>query len=96
MNNATAPNSVFVRWVRFSLGIVCSLWLTAAASATAWVLLNGDHITGELINETGTAIVVQHPTLGRIEIPCSALAPSLGAKTGSVHPTAPVGVKWKR
>jgi len=38
-------------------------------------LLNGDVVTGEVIERTGERIVLQHPVLGRLEIPIAQVHP---------------------
>lgn len=47
--------------------------LVATGRAETWVLANGDRLTGELVQEDSAFIEVQHPQLGRLKVPRTAL-----------------------
>lgn len=83
------------------------LALLATGRAGTWVLTNGDRLTGELVAEDPAFIEVQHPQLGRLKVPRTALrAPETPAPPAGAKPVAPAATpvqaakpdldKWKR
>ncbi len=95
--------SPFVRLASLVLVLTAAI----AARAEVWTLANGDRLTGTVISEDSVFIELQHPQLGRLKVPRSALKADPAAKpegladkpvakpgsTTAVKPTAP---KWKR
>lgn len=81
------------------------LALLATGRAGTWVLANGDRLTGELVAEDPAFIEVQHPQLGRLKVPRTALrapgpvAPKTGVKeepdAAAVKSAQPDVRKWK-
>lgn len=81
------------------------LALLATGRAGTWVLANGDRLTGELVAEDPAFIEVQHPQLGRLKVPRTALrvaepaAPKPDGKaetaTAAVKSAQPDVKKWK-
>jgi len=80
------------------------LALLATGRAGTWVLANGDRLTGELVGEDPAFIEVQHPQLGRLKVPRTALrapepvAPKPAGKeeaTAAVASAKPDIKKWK-
>lgn len=81
------------------------LALLATGRAGTWVLANGDRLTGELVGEDPAFIEVQHPQLGRLKVPRTALrapepaAPKPDGKaepaTTALKPAQPDVKKWK-
>lgn len=81
------------------------LALLATGRAGTWVLANGDRLTGELVAEDPAFIEVQHPQLGRLKVPRTALrvaepvAPKPDGKaeaaTTAVKTAQPDVKKWK-
>ena len=67
--------------------------LTHAGRAGTWMLTNGDRLTGELISEDPQFIVVQHPQLGRLQVPRTALQlpAEAGQKSGEAKAAVPQG-----
>lgn len=60
-----------------------SLFAGPAASAGSWVLANGDQLRGELVRQTDREIVIDHPVLGRLAIPRTALSAAKIESTSS-------------
>jgi hypothetical protein len=75
------------------LVLLLSSWAFAAGAET-YELENGDRITGEVIRQSDTEIVLEHPVLGRIEIPLAELAPKEGPRPGLLG--TPLLAGWKR
>jgi putative salt-induced outer membrane protein YdiY len=63
--------------------------LPVAACAGTWVLANGDRLTGRLVAETATEVVVEHPQLGRLTLPRTALQPAPAPAPVAEVATAP-------
>ncbi len=57
------------------LPLLLLLAAPAAAEPETFELADGDKVTGEVIERTEELIVIQHATLGRIEIPVASLKP---------------------
>jgi len=49
--------------------------LVTAVRAETVELTNGDRLEGELLEQTDDHIVIEHPVLGRVEVPRGAIAP---------------------
>lgn len=90
-------------------GVVLMALLALAGRAETWVLANGDRLTGEMVGGDASFIQVQHPQLGRLTVPRSALQIKATAehdalaKTGTKPPAPEIktGVqpeieRWKR
>ncbi len=79
--------------------------LLATGRAGTWILANGDRLTGELVGEDPAFIEVQHPQLGRLKVPRTALRvtdpvapkPSMKeeAPAAAVKSAQPDVRKWK-
>jgi len=69
------------------LFLLATLFLAAAAHGATWVLANGDRLTGTLLRETDAGLEIEHPQLGRLTVPRSALQPE-SATVASAAPTA--------
>ena len=78
------------------------LLLPGRAAGATWTLLNGDHLSGELVTEFEDLLVIKHDSLGLLEIPRSALAvgavPAGEANAGVLPVGAVKTVRkpWKR
>ena len=62
----------------------------ATVQAGTWVLANGDHLTGELVQEDAQFIEVQHPQLGRLRLSRAALRTDEAAKAKPAEQKAEV------
>lgn len=60
---------------RCLIAILTLLPATAPAETETVELVNGDKITGEVVERTDQAIVLQHDVFGRVEIPLAELKP---------------------
>ncbi len=67
--------------------VLAATCLLPAARGETWVLANGDRLTGRLVSETPAEVVVEHPQLGRLTLPRSALRPA--ADVAKAPPPAP-------
>ncbi len=66
-----------MRWTLCILALFTSLSLAAAVNAESETieLKNGDKVTGKVIERNEERVVVESPTLGRVEIPAEAIKP---------------------
>jgi putative salt-induced outer membrane protein YdiY len=74
-------------------GLVLMACLALTGRADTWVLANGDRLTGELVGETPAYIEVQHPQLGRLKLPRTALQAPVAANPGGKGATKPPAAK---
>ena len=72
------------------VALLVGLGLGLEARAGTWLLANGDRLTGELVGEDPQFIEVQHPQLGRLKVPRTALrAPDAAVSPAAVAAKAP-------
>jgi putative salt-induced outer membrane protein YdiY len=69
---------------------LCSLLLAPGAVAETLELANGDALSGLVTERSAERVVLEHPVLGRLEIPTSALAPPPAPDAGAF------GTGWLR
>lgn len=72
-----------------SAALAAALFTAVAAPASTWVLANGDRLNGRLVEENAAAVVIDHPQLGRLTLPRSALQGSISDSTATPPPAAP-------
>jgi hypothetical protein len=68
--------------MRQSLACLLILLASQAASADTIDLVNGDKLSGDVIEQTPEHVVLDHPVLGRVEIPAEQIKPPKAPSKG--------------
>jgi hypothetical protein len=68
--------------MREMLAAALLLLAPLAAAAETFELVNGDKLTGDVIERTAERVVLEHPVLGRVEIPVDQIQPPKGPNPG--------------
>jgi hypothetical protein len=72
-----------VKTLAFVVPALLALCVLAGSAAAEKVeLLNGDTLEGEIVESNEKYVVMQHPVLGRLEIPVEEIKPEAGIKPG--------------
>ena len=74
--------------------LLFALLLPWAAHSATFALQNGDKLNGTILEQTDQAVVIDHPLLGRVVVPKTALAPGTRPDPGAFGRGWLVG--WKR